>query len=230
MSTKYICENPACEDYYEVTLIELSDDQIVSGGTSETCCPKCGFNLTPLDYYLEEKKKLKKIKSKKLIKLVIYSTLGIIIISCLIFLLTSKRKTEPSTIKTSPTAIGTAKSAGSSNAVKETITQTQSSTSGANQLKTKKAETTKSIITPKGNLTKNFPKGSKYVGEMKNGQMEGLGTFYYGQRELISPRDIKKRFADAGDYLIGEWYEGYVSSGKLYDKNNNLKEVIIIGH
>ena len=64
---------------------------------------------------------------------------------------------------------------------------------------------------------------------MKNGQMQGLGTFYYGQHELISPRDMKKRYAEAGDYLIGEFYEGKVVSGKLYDSSNTLKEVIMIG-
>jgi hypothetical protein len=81
----------------------------------------------------------------------------------------------------------------------------------------------------KGTQIKNFSGGGKYVGEMKNGQMQGLGTFYYGQHELISPRDMKKRYADAGDYLIGEFYEGKVVSGKLYDANNILKEVIMIG-
>jgi hypothetical protein len=82
---------------------------------------------------------------------------------------------------------------------------------------------------PKGTQTKNFSGGSKYVGEMQNGEMQGLGTFYYGQHELISPRDLKKRYAEAGDYLIGEFYEGKVVSGKLYDSSNTLKEVMMIG-
>ena len=91
----------------------------------------------------------------------------------------------------------------------------------------KKAAT--KVTTPKGTQTKKFPGGGKYVGEMKNGEMQGLGTFYYGQHELISPRDMKKRYAEAGDYLIGEFYEGKVVSGKLYDSSNTLKEVIMIG-
>lgn len=87
----------------------------------------------------------------------------------------------------------------------------------------------KPTTTPPGNQTKTFSDGSKYVGEIKNGKMHGLGTYYYGERQLISQKDLKKRYAEKGDYLIGEFYEGNVVSGKLYDSQNNVKEVIMIG-
>lgn len=75
-----------------------------------------------------------------------------------------------------------------------------------------------------------FPNGDKYVGKMKNGKMhDDLGTFYYNNDQIISDKDLKKRKAMKGDYLIGEWYEGNVVKGKLYDSNNSPKEVIIIG-
>jgi hypothetical protein len=35
--------------------------------------------------------------------------------------------------------------------------------------------------------------------------------------------------ADAGDYLTGEFFEGNVVQGKLFDSGNNVKEVIMIG-
>lgn len=83
--------------------------------------------------------------------------------------------------------------------------------------------------TPEGTQTLKFKGGSKYVGEVEENKMHGLGTYYYGKKELISPKDLKKRYAQAGDYLIGEFYQGKVVSGKLYDKNNKLKEIIMIG-
>jgi hypothetical protein len=81
----------------------------------------------------------------------------------------------------------------------------------------------------KGPQNKTFSGGSKYVGDMIKGQMHGLGTYTYGQRELISTRDSKNRYAEAGDYIVGQFECSKVVSGKLFDKNNNLKEVIIIG-
>lgn len=79
------------------------------------------------------------------------------------------------------------------------------------------------------NHTKSLSDGSKYVGEMKNGVLHGFGTYYFKSHQLISKKDLKERYAEAGDYLIGEWYQGNVVNGKLYDGNNNVKEVIIIG-
>lgn len=84
-------------------------------------------------------------------------------------------------------------------------------------------------LQPPGKQSKNFENGDRYVGEMKNGKMQGLGTFYYNSDQIISEKDLKKRKALKGDYLIGEWYEGRVVSGKLYDSNNSQKEVVIIG-
>jgi len=82
---------------------------------------------------------------------------------------------------------------------------------------------------PKGTQTLKFKGGSKYTGEIKNGKMHGLGTYYYGRRERISTKDLKKRMAEKGDYITGEFYNGKLVSGKLYDRNNNMKEIIMVG-
>lgn len=77
--------------------------------------------------------------------------------------------------------------------------------------------------------TLKFPSGT-YSGEVNDkGLFQGIGTYTYAQRKLISNKDIKKRYAESGDYFIGEWNQGNVVQGKLYDKNNKLKEVIMIG-
>jgi hypothetical protein len=68
-----------------------------------------------------------------------------------------------------------------------------------------------------------------YKGEMKNGKPHGQGELQYNAYQLISPSDQEKRYANAGDYIEGVFYNGYLTNGKWFDKNNNLKAVIIIG-
>ncbi|PTN08173.1 hypothetical protein [Mangrovibacterium marinum] len=68
-----------------------------------------------------------------------------------------------------------------------------------------------------------------YKGETKNGKAHGMGTLYYTQHHLISTRDRQERYAAQGDYLVGEFYNGEIVQGKLYDKDNKQKETIIVG-
>lgn len=71
--------------------------------------------------------------------------------------------------------------------------------------------------------------GNSYKGEVLNGKPHGMGTMYYKKSTQISPKDLKKRMAEEGDYLTGEFFEGNVVQGKLFDADNNVKEVIMIG-
>jgi hypothetical protein len=88
---------------------------------------------------------------------------------------------------------------------------------------------TTSASAPKGTQSLTLSGGNSYKGEVLNGKPHGLGTLYYTQSTLISSKDIQKRMADTGDYLTGDFYEGNVVSGRLFSKNNELKEVILIG-
>lgn len=87
---------------------------------------------------------------------------------------------------------------------------------------------TSSGSAPKGTQTLTV-NGNTYKGEVLNGKPHGMGTMYYKQSTQISPKDLKKRMAEAGDYLTGEFYEGNPVQGKLFDAGNNVKEVIMIG-
>lgn len=85
------------------------------------------------------------------------------------------------------------------------------------------------ISTPTTWKTINLPNGDRYVGETKDGLMHGVGEFHFSARRIISDKDWKKRYAEAGDVLKGTWNEGSFSTGKLYDANGKFKETIIIG-
>jgi hypothetical protein len=69
-----------------------------------------------------------------------------------------------------------------------------------------------------------------YKGETVNGLRDGQGVMTFAERYLISPKDLKKRYAEAGDYVSGTWVEGNIVNGKLFDKNGEQKETLLIGH
>ena len=71
--------------------------------------------------------------------------------------------------------------------------------------------------------------GGSYTGELKNGQPHGMGTIRYNSHTLIDSRDPKNRYAEAGHYITGEFYNGRLVQGKWFDKNNNQLETIILG-
>ena len=71
--------------------------------------------------------------------------------------------------------------------------------------------------------------GGSYTGELKNGKPHGMGTLKYSTSTLISKRDPKNRYAEAGEYITGEFYEGELVNGKLFDKNGDQRETLNIG-
>jgi len=71
--------------------------------------------------------------------------------------------------------------------------------------------------------------GGTYSGEIKNGQPDGMGTIRYNSRTLIDSRDMKKRYAEAGQSITGQFRNGRLLQGKLFDNNGNQIEAIIIG-
>ena len=97
-----------------------------------------------------------------------------------------------------------------------------------NQEPVKKQSSTAKNNVPNGMQTLSIG-GNTYKGEVLNGKPHGMGTMYYRKSTQISPKDLKNRMAENGDYLTGEFYKGYVVQGKLFDSNNNVKEVVMIG-
>lgn len=76
--------------------------------------------------------------------------------------------------------------------------------------------------------TLNFEYGV-YSGDTKGGKASGMGKMEYSQRTLISEYDRKKRYAEAGQYVIGSWYDNKLEFGKLYDSDGTVVGVLTIG-
>lgn len=68
-----------------------------------------------------------------------------------------------------------------------------------------------------------------YTGATKNGYPHGQGKLTYTTSRQINRNDVKGRTADAGDYVIGEFFNGFVVYGKHYDSAGNLLESLNFG-
>ena len=55
------------------------------------------------------------------------------------------------------------------------------------------------------------------------------GRMVFKSSHVIDSKDPKKRVAEAGDYVIGEWAEGHLVQGIWYGSDNQVKGSVIIG-
>lgn len=69
----------------------------------------------------------------------------------------------------------------------------------------------------------------KYKGEIKNGYPHGSGKLTYTKARQINKYDSKARMAAVGDYVDGEFFNGFFISGFHYNSKNELIERITIG-
>lgn len=55
------------------------------------------------------------------------------------------------------------------------------------------------------------------------------GRMIFKESHIIDSKDSKKRVAEAGDYVIGEWSDGHLVQGIWYGADNQVKGSVIIG-
>lgn len=89
----------------------------------------------------------------------------------------------------------------------------------------------KSATAPKQNHTNGSLRLSygTYIGDIKNGYPHGQGRLTYSNARQINRNDVKGRMANAGDYVIGEFFNGFVVYGKLYNSRGELKGSLNFG-
>ncbi len=84
------------------------------------------------------------------------------------------------------------------------------------------------VVGPLPSNTLTFTYG-RYSGDIANGKANGRGKMVYTKRTLISKFDINKKYAEPGQFIIGNWYSNELDFGTLYDKNGIVIETISIG-
>lgn len=126
--------------------------------------------------------------------------------------------------------------------VSDTVINTSQSSDIQNQgskvIKSTVQTTETTITTKTTSSVKNSSTGGRstiklsygtYTGEIKNGYPNGMGRLTYSKTRQINRHDTKGRSADAGDYVIGEFVNGFFVQGKHYSSDGNLIESLIIG-
>lgn len=69
-----------------------------------------------------------------------------------------------------------------------------------------------------------------YTGPMKNGKPDGTGgKLKFKASHVIETRDSQQRVAEAGDYVIGEFKNGHLVSGRWYGADGVVKGALLIG-
>ena len=79
-----------------------------------------------------------------------------------------------------------------------------------------------------GPETLNLPYG-KYTGKTKNGKPHGEGRLVYTKEHIINKHDVKKRKAQPGEYIQGQFVNGEITIGKHFDANGNLIQALNFG-
>ncbi|MDR0231958.1 MAG: Ig-like domain-containing protein [Dysgonamonadaceae bacterium] len=106
-----------------------------------------------------------------------------------------------------------------------TLEQEESKTDVTNKV----VKTEKETSTPTSSNGNKFYSFGKYSGSMKNGIPDGNGTMTYTKYTRIAKHAREAYYAEDGDLFVGTWGNGDIVSGKLFDRNNNLKATILVG-
>ena len=71
--------------------------------------------------------------------------------------------------------------------------------------------------------------GNTFSGSVVNGYPDGFGTYTFKTRRRIDMHDPEQRYAEAGDYIKGDWKQGHLNYGEWYSANGTKKAFIKLG-
>lgn len=202
---------------------DLAADKVVQEvEKTEFVCSECGKPLYPL----EDKRKAKSGSKKPLI-------IGIIAAAVLavlggIFALIGGGSdpvenvpvaTPDTTVVTKHDTVTLTNTETRVDTVKIEKTVEKETTPIAKKTTTTTTTTTKSSGTSSGTIRLSY---GTYSGATKGGYPHGQGRLTYSTTRQINRNDAKGRTANPGDYVIGEFFNGFVVYGKHYSSSGEL--------
>ena len=204
-----VCLNDKCEKYKVI-------QEIVHGDFE---CPECKKKLSPC-----APPKQKSSKKPLYIGIAAIVVIGAIVGGILTF---TGGSDEPQTALPTDSVVSddSVRTDVEANAKADSVVQDKSTTSASEKTGTKTVAAPSAPAQPKasasGNGTLRLSYGT-YTGATKGGYPHGQGRLTYSKSRQINRNDAKGRTANAGDYVIGEFFNGFVVYGKHYDSAGNL--------
>lgn len=213
---KGICRNEDCE----------MCDQIQEAEKSNFKCEKCGKDLIPFGNKTSESSGG---PNKKLIAILVGVIVLLAIIGGIIAMSGSGEETpkqEPVTVApVDSDSIKAAQIAAENQRLKDSLAAVEAAKAEKKEAPAKEAQPAPA--------PKPVPKaGSKNLGyaTFKGTWPNDVnGRMVFSSSHVIDSKDPKKRVAEAGDYVIGEWADGHLVQGIWYGADNQVKGSMIIG-
>ena len=110
----------------------------------------------------------------------------------------------------------------------QTQTQAQTQPQAQTQTAAQASKPAASSSQPKTS-TKQPAKGNTFTGNVVNGYPDGFGTYTFTARRRIDTHDPEQRYAEAGDYIKGDWKQGHLNYGEWYSASGTKKAFIKLG-
>lgn len=215
---KGICRNEDCE----------MCDQIQDAEKSNFKCEKCGKDLIPFGNKVSERGGG---PNTKLIGIIVGVVVLLAIIGCIIaFSGGSEEKPVPAPVpevKDNTDSIKAVQEAVEQQRIKDSLDAVAAAEAAKKQETEKKAEPVS--VAPKPSKPASGSKNLGYATFKGSWPNDVNGRMVFTSSHVIDSKDPKKRVAEAGDYVIGEWADGHLVQGIWYGSDNQVKGSVIIG-
>ena len=212
---KGMCRNEDCE----------MCDQIQEAEKSNFKCEKCGKDLIPFGNKSSEPSGG---PNKKLIAIIAGVVVVLAIIAGVFAMSGGEEPPKQDPVAVAPVdsdSIKTAKMAAENQRLKDSLAAVEATNAEKKQETEKKADPTRSPKPAPTGGTKNLGYAT-FKGSWPN---DVNGRMIFKESHVIDSKDPKKREAEPGDYVIGEWADGHLVQGIWYGADNQVKGSVIIG-
>lgn len=217
---KGMCRNEDCE----------MCDQIQEAEKSNFKCEKCGKDLIPFGNKTSESSGG---PNKKLIGIIVGVVVLLAIIGGIIAMSGSGEETpkqEPVTVASVDSdSIKAAQMAVENQRLKDSLAAVETAKAEKKEAPIKETQPAPAPKPAPNPAAKSGSKNLGYATFKGSWPNDVNGRMVFTSSHVIDSKDPKKRVAEAGDYVIGEWADGHLVQGIWYGADNQVKGSVIIG-